>query len=633
MLSGNPVLGVTGAGDAPQELPTVEGPAPAGTGGGTLPAMGTPATEGIRLVEVRVRNFRSLKAVDVPLDEVTVLIGKNNAGKTSFLDALFLAIGAGPRSFSEDDVYLAHTESAAPRDRRVTVDILVRPIDAKGKISDKFPAGPWLNLWGEGVSQDDQDHDFVALRAQGRWDAAKGEYDVARNFLRDWPVALDDAHALSAKSTKKLVSNAQLEPLALYLLDARRDIAADLRNRSSFWSKLVSDPGLSANAVKEIEATLTAVNAQIVAGSEVLTHLQSHLSGLPEAPGAPDTLTIAPVSRHLRDLTKGMDVLLAEKDTATFPLARQGMGTRSVATLLTFRAYAEWKQKHAKGAAVHPFLAIEEPETHLHPHAQRALFQQFTSLPGQCLISTHSPYVCGQGSVLQFRVFRRDAGTTEVRRLPPGSLDADDLRKIHRQVINTRGDLLFATAVILVSGETEEQALPAFADAYWKRTCHDLGISVIGVGGDGAYLPFLRLAECFGIPWYILSDGEPRAIAAVNAALGALNQPLVGANPRVSTITGGRDFETFMADECQQVLVDMVIKLRAVNEQHQRALEREWAGKADPRGELIDELRGAKTRYGRPVADAITTQADATKRFPVLIETLFTTMARELRIA
>jgi putative ATP-dependent endonuclease of the OLD family len=620
------------AGDAGQEKRTDAVSVPIAAGSSTLDDMAQPPVAGIRVVEVRVRNFRSLRAVDVPLDRVTLLVGKNNTGKTSFLDALFLAIGAGPRSFSEDDIHLATGEGGVPRDRRVTVDILVRPTDTQGNIADKFPAGPWLNLWGEGVAQDDMDHDLVAIRAQGRWDAAKGEYDVTRSFLRDWPMPLNDAHLLSAKVILRAVSNAQLEPLALYLLDAKRDIVADLRNRASFWSKLVSDPGLSAEAVKTIEATLSSVNAQIVSGSEVLTHLQTHLSALPETSGAADNLTIAPVSRHLRDLTKGMDVLLAEKDTATFPLARQGMGTRSVATLLTFRAYADWKQRHAKGAAVHPLLAIEEPETHLHPHAQRALFKQLASLPGQCIISTHSPYICGQASVLQFRVFRRDTGVTDVRSLTPGTLDADDLRKLHRQVINTRGDVLFATAVILVSGETEEQALPAFADAYWSRTCHELGINVIGVGGDGAYLPFLRLAECFGIPWYIFSDGEPKAIADVNAALTALGQPLVGANQRITAITVNRDFEAYMVDECEQVLVDMVIKMKATNEKHRQALAKEWADKSDQRGDLIDELRAAKTRYGRPIADAITAQADTTKRVPELIKTLFTTIARDLKI-
>lgn len=585
---------------------------------------------GIRLVEVRVRNFRCLAEVDVPLDRVTLLVGENNAGKTSFLDALYLAIGAGPRGITEDDVFLAPGESAVPRERRVTIDILIKPVDEKGNLFEKFPANsPWLNLWGEGVTQDDQDHDIVGLRTQAQWNTAKSEYVVNRVFLREWPSTLDNTHCTSPKNAMRAVASNQLEPLALYLLDAKRDIATDLRNPYSFWSKLVSHPDLSPDTVKEIEATLNEINDRIVAGSSVLSHLQTHLAVLSDSlPGITQSVTITPVSRHLRDLTKGMDVLLSGTDAATFPLSRQGMGTRSVATILTFRAYADWKQAHAKGAAVHPLLAVEEPEAHLHPHAQRALFKQFQALPGQCIISTHSPYICSQTSILHFRHFRRDNGLTSVRHLTAGTVNDADLRKIHRAVINTRGDMLFAKAVVLVSGETEEQALPAFADVFLPRTSHELGLSVIGVGGDGSYLPFLRLAECFGIPWFIFSDGERKAISDVNAALAAVGQPLIGANCRVFAIPGDRDFETYLADEYYQPLAGMVIDMKAKNPQHREALTTEWTSKT--RDDLIKELQSAKTRYGRPIADTITTLPD--QNCPSLVQDLLTAVAHDLHL-
>lgn len=598
-----------------------------------LSAMPSLPPGGIRVLEARIRNFRALRAIDVPLDRVTVLIGENNAGKTSFLDALFLAIGAGPRAFSEDDIYLAGTESSAPRDRRVTVDLLIRPTDAVGATIATFPSSsPWLSLWGEGVTQNDADQDIVVLRTQVKWDPIKGEYDTTRSFLRDWPANLDDGHANSNAAVLRPAANYQLEPLALYLLDAKRDIAADLRNRSSFWSKLVSDPGLTSDAVKEIEDTLNSVNERIVTGSTVLSHLQSHLAVLSDSlPGLAANVTITPVSRHLRDLTKGMDVLLSGDATATLPLSRQGMGTRSVATLLTFRAYADWKQQHAKGAAVHPLLAIEEPEAHLHPHAQRALFQQFRALPGQCIISTHSPYICSQADLLSFRHFRRQDGQTTARQLPATSLTEEDLRKIRRQVVHTKGDMLFASTVILVSGETEEQALPIFTDTFLGRTAHECGISIVSVGGDGSYLPFLRLAEAFGIPWFIFSDGEPKAIKDVNTALTALRAPLIGANPRVFAITNDQDFETYVATDYHDALINMIVAANAKTPEHQAALTKEWATKTNT--DLVQELQRTKTRYGPLIADTITMLPDKNLRYPGLIRALLTAVAAELRIA
>ena len=54
----------------------------------------------------------------------------------------------------------------------------------------------------------------------------------------------------------------------MYFLDAKRDIADDLLNRSSFWYKMISDPGLSEADVLGIENELTAINERIVKGSE-----------------------------------------------------------------------------------------------------------------------------------------------------------------------------------------------------------------------------------------------------------------------------------------------------------------------------------------------------------------------------
>lgn len=123
-------------------------PAPA-KAGKTTPSNGNPASafSGIVITEVRVRNYRCLRSVDVELGSLTVLIGQNNAGKTSFLNALFAAIGAGQRIISGDDVFLQKTEVSAPKDRIIAIDIQIRPTDEQGKIADVFPQGSaWLEL-------------------------------------------------------------------------------------------------------------------------------------------------------------------------------------------------------------------------------------------------------------------------------------------------------------------------------------------------------------------------------------------------------------------------------------------------------------------------------------------------------
>lgn len=562
---------------------------------------------GIFLKEVRIRNYRCLRSVDVELDPLTILIGQNNSGKSSFLDALFAAIGAGQRTISTDEIFISKNEVAAPKDRAVTIDILIRPTDDQGLITNAFPQGSaWLELWGLGVVQDENGGDLVAIRTLFKWNAIKGEYVLERRFLKDWQA--DSAKWEDSKPVEKVspVSTQHIEPLALYLLDAKRDIADDLRTRSSFWGKMVQEHGLNPEDVRRIEAELSGINNDIVKSSDVFTHIQSHLRDFHETLSCDEeSIAITPLARHLRDLSRGMDVVLSTRGAPPFPLQKQGMGTRSLGTFFTFWAFTTWRQKQANSGAVHPVTALEEPETHLHPQAQRALFRQIKKMPGQRIISTHSPYICGQAEIAHMRHFSKMGEETIVCRIDLGTgqtrLTEEDLRKIDRQVMNTRGDLLFARALVFFEGETEEQALPDFAEKFWSKHPNDLGYSFIGVQGSGNYLPFLRMAESFKIPWFIFSDGEPATIAALNAALTAIGQNPTPNNPRVIVLADGKDFEAYIVnDSSKDALIAAIIEHQAKSPQHAQALGNEWSAKlgADQLPAILEILDANKTQYG-----------------------------------
>jgi putative ATP-dependent endonuclease of the OLD family len=146
---------------------------------------------GIMIAEVRILNFRSLQNISVNLDWLTMLIGENNSGKTSFLDALFLSIGAGRRTVSVEDIFLAPTEKKVPKDRAAIIDVIIRPTDGED-IVETFPEGSyWIELWGEGISQDEVENDFVGIRTQIKWDSTKGEYELSRNFGRESLIGLN----------------------------------------------------------------------------------------------------------------------------------------------------------------------------------------------------------------------------------------------------------------------------------------------------------------------------------------------------------------------------------------------------------------------------------------------------------
>jgi putative ATP-dependent endonuclease of OLD family len=184
--------------------------------------------------------------------------------------------------------------------------------------------------------------------------------------------------------------------------------------------------------------------------------------------------------------------------------------------------------------------------------------------------------------------------------------------------MNTRGDILFARALVFFEGDTEEQAIPDFAEKFWKKQPNELGYSFVGVGGKGNYLPFLRMATSFKIPWFIFSDGEANTVTAVNAALAAVGQDQVPNNPRVVVLPNGQDFETYLTSNAtKQVLITTIIKHEAKAPQHEAALTAEWAGKsdADQTVGILEKLRANKTQYGSRVGKALPV--------PALLEGLF----------
>jgi len=609
------------------------------------------ATEsGIALTDVRISNFRSLGNVEMELGDLTVLIGCNNAGKTSFLDALFAAVGAGRKALGADDVRIMAGEAVAPKNRAIVIDVRIRAVGNDGSLADTFPEGSfWVELWGTSFILDDADlSESVGIRTRLAWNPIKGDYVPERKFLKEWR-PFDDWQA--APVSEKMVSAQQLEPIALHYIDAKRDLDDDLRRQGSFWRRLTEDLGLPEEDIAALEAALLGINQAIVDKSSVLKHLKEHLGDLQSVVAADSGgIEIAPVARKLRDLSKGVDVSFSTAGAQSFPLARHGMGTRSLASLLVFRAFASWRNKQAVegGGKVHSILSLEEPESHLHPQGQRSLFAHIRQITGQRVVSTHSPYFAGQARLEDLRLLIKRGGETVASKLDLSNLKPDDQRKLQDTVIDSRGDLLFARAVVFFEGQTEEQALPVWAMEYWGCSIHELGFSFVRVNGTD-YFPFIWLAKALEIPWYVIGDGEAQPVKKLEDALAKAGHSKIADSGNVVVLPDGNNFERqLLAEDYQaemEAALDEVLGERpywdGVGEQpapepfldhyiakhHGKPRKggsiRDYAA-ADGRFQATADAVGEnKLRMARPIADKIVALADPAERFPSNIAKLF----------
>jgi putative ATP-dependent endonuclease of OLD family len=317
-----------------------------------------------------------------------------------------------------------------------------------------------------------------------------------------------------------------------------------------------------------------------------------------------------------------VNVEVQDHGSEAFTLDHHGMGTRSWAALLAYRAYVSWVMKQTKqseGLPYHPVLALEEPESHLHPNAQRQLCSQMAEMPGQLIVSTHSPYITALVGLECIRHFTKAKSETSVRQVDVSGLEKEDIRRVRRDVLNTRGELLFARAVVLFEGETEEQALPIFAKEYFGREPFALGVAMVNVCGYGNYKAFLRLATGMGIPWLIFSDAETNVKPEVEKQAKGI------AGGKIVFLPNGRDFE---ADLLQSGYEDCIrsafLELDlppATHPKHREA--KEHAAESKTAADLEQWLDSNKTQAAPKVAELIVSLPNKARRLPLKVKELF----------
>ena len=585
----------------------------------------------ITLKEVRIWNFRSIKAVQVTLDpNVTVLVGANNTGKTNFLKALQIALGTKLRFVSQEDIFIDKGETL-PKDRAAIIDIKLVPTDNQGKQVSDFN-DVWAEYWGPIIKQNTsiEIEQFVSIRTQIKYDDKRLGYVTKQCVLQDWKDELSEVDPYFCEN--KTLSRKQREAIPLEFMDAQRDIYEDLKERYSFWGRMVADVPLEKSEIEEIEKILDDINKRIVDSSDGLRQVKTKLELLNKTIANSDKgVSIAPIPPKIRDLNRSMDIHFQSEGSESFPLSYHGMGTRSWSSLLTLNALISYQTE--RNNPYHPLLALEEPEAHLHPHAQLLVFDQIKDIPGQKIVSTHSPHIASQANLAALRCFGRKGAETQVSQIDMRSLDDESQRKIRRQVLNTRGELLFARALVLFEGETEEQALPIFAKAYWGKHPYELGISFINVGGKNGYLPFLRVANGLGIKWFIFSDGEKDAKKALNRQFKNLGYEEYQNIPEIVIIDKGDNFETHLLSSGYESELEEVIKQHhlenAQSEQHRQAILNRRSLTVE---KIKKILKSGKTCWAPLIAEAFVKLPYENRRFPPKIKALFEIMTHKLNL-
>src|SRR5690625_1705036 len=614
----------------------------------------------IKIKELRIRNFRSYKTADINLSDNCVLIGANNVGKTTLLRAVQVAFTRGIRVGS-DDIFIMDGESL-PKDREAIIDVLIVPTDDQKKEVAEFD-DQWFEHFGELRGENPNDlSQFFAMRTIIAFNYIKEEYEIEKKALIEWPKS-EEVESYTNYNRNRITDRV-LQAIPIFYMDAKRDIAAEMKDRYSYWGKLVRDVGLNEQEIKDIEAVLDDINNTIIERSSVLKHLIENLSKVSKTVStSKESIKVNPVSRKIKDLNRGIDITFKDQGSESFPISNHGMGTRSWITFLTLVAYIEWINKQMKNEETpyHSLILLEEPEAHLHPQAQRKIFNQINGIAGQKIVSSHSPMIVGQVDIDNIRHISKEGATSKIDFINTSELSDVDLRKIRQEILKTRGDLLFANAIILCEGETEEQVLPSFFKEYFGIETFEVGINVISVGGKGKYKPFIRIAKDLNIKFYILSDGEDDTIKKVKKDAKNVfgEEKVINVLKNIKFLPNGCDFEKYLIEEKYDIELDIAMKeilgedylanhiqrkdgtkkdrkpsseiCRTCNQNIYEDIFRDYKGEDGEKKALLDCIHDNKTAYSSIIAEVIIENREEGK-IPRVISDLFKEINNDLKI-
>ena len=524
---------------------------------------------GILLKQIRVHGFRGLDNIEIDFEPTTVLVGTNNAGKTTLLKALQLALSNSVQ-ITDDDFFF----SDAINRNKIIVDLLFISVDEEGIQLPEFEDN-WATVFTESrISFDSNGNQMLAFRTVVEENLIRKTFAKKQFVIDEWVEFKNDDEEYWYQKEYQNSLSFYFDEIPFFYLDANRDILEDLKSKTSFLGKILSSINYNEGDKKVIEELIKELNKETIDKSDVLTNLHKTLEELDTAMDNPNnTVDITPFTKKLRDLNKGIKINYSQ-----FSIEYHGMGTRSWSSLLILKAFIlqNMKLAHDSQVAYYPIIAIEEPESHLHPNAQKKLYSQINNIIGQKIVATHSSYIAGSAKLKEIRSICKTLVNISIGKFIEVDFTPEEIRKIHRQVINTRGELFFSKLVILSEGETEEQALPIIIKRHFDKGPIELGVDFIGVGGSGNYLPFIRFFEAFNIPYLIFSDNEAEANETV---INQISKSKANDINKVVFLNVGNDFEKELCnhgylDEVKNAYYALILS-ECHNDKHRAAKKKE----------------------------------------------------------
>nr|WP_155672103.1 AAA family ATPase [Aliivibrio fischeri] len=445
----------------------------------------------VYIKKVEINNYRSFRSFEAKLQQLTVVIGENDTGKTNFFTALSLPLSGNLIDFNQKRL------SVSDINKDAVIDFLTSVVNDDTE-ENQLKKIPKVSVTVEFA--DPKDAYETALLA--KWIVADGDketYKIRYDFkpkddkdllevvkkslvgktLDDinWftlPVELYDYQVVSVNNEKP-IAYSDLKHVSVHSINAERDDfseSSSMKSNSIFTKLLMNtlnddDKGQINTAYSEFFSAIekTETFDKVIRTNDDFENYDSIIKQLECTPNLP----------NLKNILSNITLKYGNEF-----LYQKGLGQRNLIYILILFAY------YKSCGDTFNLCCIEEPEAHLSVNNLRLVrdfIEKSSSNSGslvQTIISTHNPSIINKLKISNVLAF---TGEKAISLSDTPTKLVDYLRKRPNFDILK---LLFANKVILVEGPTEEMLISTYLSK--QPALNDIDIIPIGQRGYATFL-------------------------------------------------------------------------------------------------------------------------------------------------